>query len=284
MRLAATGTLLVIASMCGCTLMENEHSTSALRPFPTADAGPGGKVVHLDVAVIEQPIGDLYINKELWEQTDQHVVDLDKQVVLDENGFRVGQVVGTPPERLCALLMSERSCPRPRRRVTPSGSVIAQELSQVRPHAEFHVFENDKTTAVTLDDVASQLDIQATQREDGATRLRFTPKLQYGQAGPIYRSSGTGWTLDVKKPAQTFPAASWQVDLQANDLLVIGALLDRQDTLGFHAFVDEGLTPLQRLLVIRAHATSADEEVPHAEESLPLARQATMGTVRASRR
>jgi len=284
MRLAAITPILCLL-FGGCNTTEPTRPNTWRTQFAAGDAVLGDKVVQLDIAVIEQPLGDLYINKELWEQTDTQVVDLEKQAVLDRNGFRVGQLVGSPPAKLQSLLTSERWCLNPRRRVVQSGYVFAQPLGSVRPHCEFRIQENDRPVVLRLDDVECQLEIEPTLKSNGSTRLRFTPKLEYGKSGPIYKSSETGWAMEVKKPAGTFPTESWQLELDPNEMIVIGALLDQRDSLGYQSFVTEGLTPVQRLLVIRTTRSPAETPIAsseHFEQSPPLALQAT-GTIRASR-
>src|SRR5205809_767388 len=66
--------------------------------FTTDSARPGGlnkrwhqtglqdNAVQLDVAFVMRPVGDHYINRELWTHTDEMVVELDRRAPLEENG------------------------------------------------------------------------------------------------------------------------------------------------------------------------------------------------------
>src|SRR5437773_2209530 len=91
-------------ALCGCALVapaENPASHAArLRPQLAADA------VVIDFALLERRLGDPYLDKEIWTHTDQIVVDLDKNALLDDNGLRVGQIIGMTPADLQELLKS----------------------------------------------------------------------------------------------------------------------------------------------------------------------------------
>src|SRR5205823_13885112 len=81
--------------------------TTALKPF----AGPlGADAVGLQVAVLEVPVGDRYVNGGLWATIDEQVVALDRKSALDDNGFRIG-LVGPRPDGFDDLLNSPRANP-----------------------------------------------------------------------------------------------------------------------------------------------------------------------------
>src|SRR5947209_2927371 len=115
LRRLRTVVLALLGGVSGClTAGQPEHPPPpfADRPF----SGPtGGDVVQIDVAVLERPLGDRFLNRELWELADEQAITLEQKAVLDDNGFRVCQIGGLPPAGLQALLTSERSCPDPRR-------------------------------------------------------------------------------------------------------------------------------------------------------------------------
>jgi hypothetical protein len=119
---------LVAALLAGCTAEKAVRSTAWLNRFRWGGTPQGPDVVQIDVAVLERPVGDLYINQGLWAFADEQVVALESKAVLEDNGFRIGQIGGITPAELQTLLTSERSCallPRP----TPdfSGWMFQQE-------------------------------------------------------------------------------------------------------------------------------------------------------------
>src|SRR5688572_25631778 len=106
---------LLAVCLAGCTRPEVVHTTAWLDRL-RAGAGPTGPdVVQIDVALIERPAADAYLNSGLWQFVDEQVVVLERKAVLADNGFRVGQVGGITPAGLHDLLTSERSCANPRR-------------------------------------------------------------------------------------------------------------------------------------------------------------------------
>ncbi len=97
----------------------------------------------LDVAIIERPLGDSFLNQELWSEADEQAiradvgeqaVSLERKTALEKNGFRVGQVGGLmPPAKLLSLLLSPRSC-QPHRVQLHAGNATTIPLGPVWPH------------------------------------------------------------------------------------------------------------------------------------------------------
>src|SRR5262245_32692148 len=103
---------LLAGLLAGCAAPPAVPTTSWLNPFQ----GPtGDKVVQMDVAVLERPLGDAYVNRELWDLADEQALPYERKAALQDNGFRVGQVGGMPPPGLLDLLRSEQSCVSSRR-------------------------------------------------------------------------------------------------------------------------------------------------------------------------
>src|SRR5262245_36631374 len=101
---------LLAGLLAGCLNTEPVRQSgdwlSRMHPF---QGEAGADVVQMDVALLEQPPGDAYLNGELWQTADESGVDLDRWDSLAGNGFRIGQFAGILPDRLQALLTSERS-------------------------------------------------------------------------------------------------------------------------------------------------------------------------------
>jgi hypothetical protein len=277
--------LLALALVCGvavgCTEPQPVHSTSWLDRWRASSFGKD--TIQLYVALLERPVGDAFLNTDLWNYTDEETVPLEHKAVLDDNGFRVGQVVGMPPGKLQALLTSERSCINPHMQLLPSGRATLQLLGPTRMHADFQVKENGQTADIALDQAQFALEVVPTLTADGKTRLRFTPKVLHGEKVRELRpdSDGTGWIFEWSRPNKHFPAVTWEVSLAPNELLVIGAAFEQQQSLGYQAFVQsDGSEPVQRLLVIRTNRsgdnqTGALDDLARSGHPPPLAEQAT---------
>src|SRR5262249_26814687 len=65
-----------------------------LRPYHVPE---GPDVVVLEVVLLERPVDDPFVNEELWRSADEQAVPLERKAVLDDNGFRVGQIGGLTP-------------------------------------------------------------------------------------------------------------------------------------------------------------------------------------------
>ncbi len=124
----------------GCTAFpEPARTTSWLRRQHILPAEVENQLVQLELPLLERPLGDPFINQELWQYTDEMILDLDRKAAIEDNGFRVGKIVGMTPGKLHELLRSERSCSNPQRRIFPSGHNVLQYLSPVWPHSEYTV-------------------------------------------------------------------------------------------------------------------------------------------------
>jgi hypothetical protein len=274
----------------GCFTTESVRTTSALpaRYRPALDP----QAIIIDFALIERAVGDPYINRELWTHTDQLVVDLEKKDLLEANGLRVGQLVGLTPADLQTLLASERWCPKPFKRITCSGQPYNLHLGPVLPHCDYDLCVSGQIHEVRVDRARFGIEVLPALAADRRTKLVFTPKVETGEQvlpfQPLPEQSR--WDFKIERPSKAYKDLSWEVSLAPNEFLVIGAVLDKPNSLGYRSFVqDEGPDQVQRLLVIRTNRSLAGEDEPTFEDiaragkSPPLALQATMGAIRGSR-
>jgi hypothetical protein len=285
--------LVWLANVGGCAVLPDPVRTSSLLMRHRAlSAGSDSQVVQLDVALLERPLGDSFLNQELWQHTDEMIVDMDRKAAVEDNGFRVGQIVGMTPGKLHDLLTSPRYCINPKRRLVPSGHTVPQFLGPVWPHCDFVVQQGRQTLEVALDQARFCLDVKATLTEGGKTRLSFTPKVENGENALPFQPEPeqSAWTIRVEKPCKTYKELGWDVVLAPGEYLVIGAVLQKERSLGYRAFVQEDGNPVQRLLVLRTSRSQNGgdtgeptlEDIARSRPSPCLALQATMTAVRAS--
>lgn len=269
---------------------ESVQSASWLKRGPLPP-GMAGQFVQLDVALIERPFGDPFLSTQLWQQTDEQVVALEKKSALQENGLRVGQIVGLTPAGLHQLLKSERSCLNPRRRLVLSGHTVTQMLGPITPRTEFKVVHGASDQGHAFDQARFCLDVTAVLAPEGRTRLLFTPKVENGAATLPFAPDPeqSTWTLRVERNSKVFKDLSWEVTLAPNEYLIIGPHTEHSDTLGHRAFVQQEAN-VQRLLVLRTSRSAGVQEsdmptledLARAQKSPCLAAQATMSAVRAN--
>jgi hypothetical protein len=248
--------------------------------------GPiGPDVVQMDVAILECPIGDRTINQEIWALADEQAVAMEAKAVLDDNGFRVGQVGGITPPELQALLTSERNCVQPHRIQLHANNTHDIALGPAATSCRFQIHLNREEKPVALDKGQYTLAVVPTLTEDGRTKLRFTPQIQTGPPRLLPRRKGSGWEWQEQRPAENYTALSWDVTLPPNDYVLIGGRFDCPNTLGNASFIrpDEA-KPVQRLLVIRTARPALNpldettaNSAPLLSRSPPLALQAVRG-------
>jgi hypothetical protein len=261
------GVLLALLVGCAADQPAGPHSPTD-RPCGFRGALPPS-AVQLEVALIERPAGDPYLNNDLWATTDEQVVDLAHRALLEDNGFRIGQIVGMTPSGLQSLLTSPRSCTNRRRYLLGAGKSATVVLGPPVTHSSFRVVRDGDPVDVQLDDAQFGLLVTPSLTADGCTQLHFTPQVQYGANLPDFSvapdSSGyaLGYLLEIKRPCRSYPVLSWDVTLAPHQYLVLGTRLDQLDRLGSRCFFQpDGPAPMQRLLVLRTNraAGAADDE------------------------
>ena len=99
---------MVLWCLSGCAWTESVKSTAFLQRFRDRSISPDHAVIQ--VATIYRPLGDGYLNGRVWESTNELFMDLERHAALEENGFRVGQLVGSPPSDLQTLLLDSSCC------------------------------------------------------------------------------------------------------------------------------------------------------------------------------
>ncbi len=292
-RCCSALTPLLCCWLAGCLATNSAQGPSAWSPRLRLELPPDVAVV--EFTLVERSLGDPFLNQELWTHTDELFVDLEKKSQLDDNGFRIGQLVGMTPADLHALLKSERWRIDGHHRLAPLGKSYTEYLSPVvLPHCDYDVLLGGQRHEMQADQARFCFDLVAVFTADGKTKLTFTPKVETGeQVLPFQPAPNQStWLFKPERPGKAYKDLSWHATLAPNETLVIGPRLDKPGMLGYCALVqDEGPNPVQRLLVIRTNRSLKGgpgdqptlEELARAGNSPPLAAQATMGAIRASR-
>jgi hypothetical protein len=286
---------LLAGSLLGCASGQPVRTSTWLDRllWPAGPAGPD--VVQMDIALIERPLGDGYLNQELWVAADEQVVAAEKRAILEDNGFRIGQMGGITPVGLQTLLTSERSCANPRRIRTHAGRPAKVVLGPESALCQFSLHRGGDSSAVTLEKAQVTLEVVPTLTADGRTRLLFVPQVHHGESNLVPRPAAdlSGWMLKEERPTERYGELAWEVTLAPNEYVIVGGRYDRLDTLGQQSFLrrDEP-NPVQRLLVIRTGRPGRELEgqsLPSLDDDpLPgagsLARAAALSAFRGSSR
>lgn len=285
----AVVTLVVCLAPGGC--FRGGKDNAVVRPETPAGffAGPtGANVVQLEVALLERPIGDDFINRGLWDMADEQGVSLERRAALEDNGLRVCQIGGMAPSGLQAILTSPRSNPNPRCSLVHSGKPVTVALGPVCPRCWFRLRNEGVETDVDLTNAQCLLEVVPTLTDDGKVRLQLTPRVRHGETGvrfaPQQDPSGTmRWERAEDQPEEAYEHQAWELTVAPNEMVVIGTWRNRPGTLGHACFLQHGNgPPAQRLLVLRTNRSLADPPRPGADlsRSPPLACRAGQETVR----
>jgi hypothetical protein len=286
---------LLTGLVVGCATAPPERPTSWWTRLRSFQGLTGPDVIQMDVAILERPVNDAYINQELWTLADEQPVPLEHKAKLEDNGLRVCQIGGITPAGLQALLTSERSCTHHRRLQLHAGHPTTVTLGPVAPQCRFQVQQEGRAAEITLAQAELTFKVLPTLTADGGVRLQFTPQIYHGEAilTPRPAADRSGFLLQAQRPTEAFPALAWEVTLAPNEYVAVGAHADRAGTLGHQYFVrhDEPV-PVQRLLAIRTSrsapgvegetgAGTGDEDLT-LSRSPPLALQAAWTSARGS--
>jgi hypothetical protein len=270
------------------------HAVPSASWLPRAGPVAGADVpdvVQLDVFLVEGDLADRFLDREVWSLADDQVIPLEQKGLLDQNGFRVGQVGGVAPAALQAVLGSKRTCPDPRRILQPAGQPARLSAGPALDRAAFRVFLDDRAAPVELEQADCALVAVPSPAGDGRTRLHFTPEVRHGRAAvvPGPTLDRTAWMVHTEQPTEAYPALGWELTLGPQEYVVVGGRVDRPDTLGYRSFIrPQEDPPRQRLLVLRTArpAPRAGPDAPAAEDpsarrlSPPLALQAAWSAAR----
>src|SRR5205085_7442522 len=78
-----------LALVAGCLGPQPARPNGWLDRLKQLGGPQGADLVVMDVAVLERPAGDHYLNGPLWSTIDEQSVDLERRAVLEDNGLRV---------------------------------------------------------------------------------------------------------------------------------------------------------------------------------------------------
>jgi hypothetical protein len=280
--------VLVAAVPAGCFTPSAERSARAGADESDPFSRPlGANVVQMDVAVLERPAGDDFLNRGLWELADEQAVSLERKAEVEDNGFRVCAVGGVPSAGLQALLTSPRSNPDPHRFQVPSGKSVPVTLSADCPYCWFRVHADDTDRSLELKDACCCIDVVPTLTDDGRVCLRFTPRIKHGSTAVRFTpqkdpSGALHWERSDQQAEELFDRLAWDVTVAPGEFVVVGTRSDRPATLGQACFLPVSDGPrVQRLLVIRTARAAADQPaVVEPGPSAPLALRAALQTAR----
>ncbi len=288
MRRAGFGLIaLFVFGLSGCFLTRIDADSLWPSRSRSLAAAPGPDMVFMDVPVLEVPVGDPYVNDELWTAADEQLQSIAPALrkTLEDNGLRIGLIRGRTPDGLVALLTNDRFLKGKqflRRTGNPATAAIGSRLDRLQ--VPLHV--DGKSDTVNFEQAQCQLQLTPRIGLDSRVHIQFTPQIEFKDPKKWSRLNPV-IAINVQSPRSTesISSLSWEVSLGPDDYLVIGARFDRPKTLGFKFLVStDAKQPVQRLIAIRAgrFMSPGDSARPQGAkrtpgQAQPLAAQAAGG-------
>ena len=244
---------LLLALSVGCVSEETPRPTTSWQALKF-DADPGRDRILLDVAIVQRPLDDPFLATGIWAGADEMALSLERREFVELNGFRVGLLVGSPPEKLVQLMKSERSRVERKGRSAPTGATLEQIIREATDDCECELRGASKKERVKLERPKFVIDLTSTVLDDARVSLRLAPRVEVGDATMRFKPlpEESKWSLETKRPSRSVPELVFELNMAPNQILIVGPRVDQPDSLGHLTFVDETSTPpTQRLLVIR---------------------------------
>ncbi|MDY3550935.1 hypothetical protein R5W24_000004 [Gemmata sp. JC717] len=259
MRRACFVIVLGCAAASGCFLARGDRApaTSVARSLAPVQQAEG---TCLEYVILERPLGDRFLDRDLWV-TAQSVGAPETQVLLSENGLRVGVLAGTLPPKFQTLLESDSETPLGRRLTFANRKEEVLPTSGPNEQSEFGLLADlaGRRTTVVLKQTRCGVLVRPEPLPDQRVRVTCEPQIQHGVKREWLRPSADGTELVKHEgvPLAPYPALAFDVPLGRNEYLLIGCRSDQPDTIGAALFgVQSNGHPRQRVLVVRAHQVS----------------------------
>lgn len=242
----------LVILLAGCVSPEPSRTGVAWQSLKV-DAEAGQDRILFDVSLVQRPIDDVFLNHDLWASVDEMILPTDLRENLELNGYRIGLLVGSPPDRLKQLLQSDRSCIERKGRSVAPGTLLQQNLRECFDTTEGTIRRGKVSETVVFDRPLFAFDLFPTLKQQ-SVRLRVTPRIETGERTMNFKPvpEESNWALEMKRPTRMLTDLAMEIDLAPNQLLIIGARPERVGTVGYQSFVDDQSGEiLQRVLVLR---------------------------------
>lgn len=264
--LACWGLLLLANPGCSTLLSVAVPSTpqSLLKTVETAPES-----VALEIFHVRYPASDKELQAELWQAVDEQRLGVEVRHELVRNGFRMGVLGGTVPDRLAQYMKLESELPEQevQRLITgesadPSVTRRVLQLNRHEPATvkaselqdSLHVLMNEAEglRGRSYQQVEAVYSLRAESLPGQRVQLRLVPELQHGELKNRYVPSDQGIFLMTRsRERELFDQLELNLQLTPGEMLVLGGLPDASGTLGhaFHAENQRGPAELKLVLV-----------------------------------
>jgi hypothetical protein len=217
--------------------------------------------IPLHTRLIEQPAGNDYLNRGLWEDTVDPLPHELSQL-LAANGFRVGVISGVIPSELEQLGTSDAAVVSSMMRTAHPGQPknIGIHSPVESLNVPVYTTYSGEPRSLSLTSAECVLSVSASPQPNGKLQVRCEPQIRHGGTTERWRASsdGTRFESQFEQPTESFPNLAWEVILGPNEVLVFGATSEPDDRLGYSFFfTTDGYRSKQRVLTIQVGASGS---------------------------
>jgi hypothetical protein len=254
-RCAWAGVVCAAALAAGC-LGKESRPDGPVRARSFGPTSPPTEGVFVEHVLIEQPVGDPFLNRDLWA-TGPSPAPPAVTALLTENGLRAAVFGGNLPPKFQALLGSEPDTVSARRFVFGTAKEHVVPTSTPPDSCTFDLLTDlaGKREKVTFAKARGGVMVRPEATADRRIKVWCEPQIQHGEEREFLRptADGTGFTKHVETPTEKFTGMGFEATLGVNEFLVIGWAADESSNLGSALFGAETQgRPRQRVLVLRA--------------------------------
>jgi hypothetical protein len=268
----------ILCAGCVFPLDKPKQGTAVMRSAAIGHPASGELAVAIPTRLIEQHAGDEYLNESLWTHT-VSPTSHEFNTLLAANGLRIGIIRGTPPSELQRLMTSEATCINPTIRNTMLGRPKVIPVNGPLEQCSFATMTTliEEPNTQELQDVECGFVVTATPAPGGKVKLHCEFQVQHGLRQAWLRPSADGsqFARHDQKACESYPSMAFDVILDRDEMLAIGATDDPTRKLGQAFFLNRsGDTWRQRVLIVQAGLSS--DEIPgekpiHKSRSRPVA-------------
>jgi len=281
--LTTIGALLSFVGICGCASLINRQESavsriSAMTGEHDTPAGPTISVVHLEVAVVTQPVNDRRLRSLVWEELDESgLMEPAQRMALNESGVRVGVSGGNLSWPLESLLndgdQSDRSeivtdefaitdpmgLSDSQNHQSRFGSMVSlvqdsrNRISLRGPVREIEIplGDNEQQSTQSFTNARMMLEVSIRDQRDEWVELEFQPQIHHGNTTARYTVAEHGEQMPLRQNLSPFYEQQFNLKLHRDEVAVVGRLADKQ-SIGDALFVDDaGPASTEKLVIVR---------------------------------
>ena len=282
--------MLVTLMLTGCVGGKSSRTTSLFNRSQEQSGPHGPDAVYIQYAVIERPLGNPMMDRQIWNSLDELVLPSEKREILNQNAIRVGLVSSLPSSELSALISNPGRKGSHREHRLYANNSYSILMQGPLPKVEYQVQNtmDGKPAVIKFENSRFTFAITPTITRENKIVVHCVPEVEYSDKSHWLPIGAVGERWRGRLPIERYTALGWDITLAPRDFLVIGTSYEAKKSLGHFMLTDEsGDTMVQKLLVIKAgRMIDRDDRnlisriEPSSDGIIPLATQAARSVAR----